>query len=302
MALSGGDRAWIIYQGPPRWDGSKYVNGDKFFLSGHQGYARNLGVDIANGATGLERESTEYLFDTPAAVPDVNYVTSRPMKRQIDCSINIYGSSPKEVRENARRWRRNHPDGNPGRLWVITAEGSPRYLPVFKSETAALGDLEKDPAIRNLYQDLEWGWVSETPYFLGIRETKTLKHTTGGKYEATFFNPSTVPQIYPVLYMPGPGQWTLSLGYQRMNFRTPIIENGETMRMDFNPKHPTFVKKTAQGEIVNLWPSMVGQRPVFSLEAETMNTFSIQHSQNSARSFGDNPPRLTFTPRFSSWI
>lgn len=303
MALSGGDKIWIVYQGPPRWDGSEWVNGDRFFLSGHRKYSQNLGIELAKEITGLDREPTEYRVDSSANIAGGKHVDTIAGPRQIDCAVNIMGDNNKQMRENKRRWFRNHPDDNPGRLWAFTSDGPPRYLSVIKSDKAALGSLDEDPSIYGRYKGLEWGWVSNEPYWLGFRETKRFKHVSGGKYKAVFYNPSTVPQVYPVMYLPGPGQWTLSLGYQRLNFRTPVLLDGETARLDFHPKHPTFNKKKPNGEIENLWPSMVGQRPIFSLEAETMNAIEISHSETNGKQWPENnQPRISFTPKYHSWF
>ena len=139
---------WIIYQGPPTWDGSKWVNGDRFFLSGPKAYRANLGVELAPGMDGLELPVTEYRYDADA--------------------------------------------------------------------------------------------------------------------------------------------------------NTPGLAEGEVAKLDYNPKNPTFLKRQKNGTIVNLWPSMVGQRPRFCLEPQTMNTLEIRHVTDETRS-GDGLPRLKYSPEFTSW-
>jgi len=67
---------WIIYQGPPTWDGSKWVNGDRFFLSGPKAYRANLGVELAPGMDGLELPVTEYRYDADANTPGSQFVSA----------------------------------------------------------------------------------------------------------------------------------------------------------------------------------------------------------------------------------
>lgn len=301
MAFSGGDLTWVIYQGPPRWDGEEWIDGDRFFLSGHRQYQLDKGVELARSLTGMERDLIEHRYDTGANNPRSRYVSSVSGRREIQASVNILGDTPAELRANKRRWYRNHPEGNPGRLWVFTSDGAPRYLSVIASESAAQGSLNQDPAMLRKYADLDWGWTSDFPYFLGYRETKELEPKGGGVWAKTFFNISTVPQIYPVLYLPGAGTWEVSLGYQQGTFDV-VVGTGEEVRLEYNPIEPTLIKRNiATGAKTNMWPTMVGKRPKYSLEAETKNTFSVRLKSGNPASH-PRPPRLVFTPQFISWI
>lgn len=111
MAFKSGDTAWIVYQGPPRWDGEKWIDGDRFFLSGGKGLQLDLGVELAPGVSGLEAEVVEYRFDTSANVPGSVYVSEVAGRRTIQAPINILGKTARELRDNKRRWFRNHSQG-----------------------------------------------------------------------------------------------------------------------------------------------------------------------------------------------
>jgi gp46 len=291
---------WIIYQGPPTWDGSKWVNGDRFFLSGPKAYRANLGVELAPGMDGLELPVTEYRYDADANTPGSQFVSAVATRRNIKASINIFGEDVSDLYRNKDRWYANHQHGSPGRLWFLTRGREPRYLSAMAAEGAGQGTIEKDWGLHNTIKGMEWGWTSDAAYFFGYREEKVFKPVGGKRYRVTFFNASTAPRVYPELYLPGPGQWEFSLGYEQPNLRTPGLAEGEVAKLDYNPKNPTFLKRQKNGTIVNLWPSMVGQRPRFCLEPQTMNTLEIRHVTDETRS-GDGLPRLKYSPEFTSW-
>lgn len=303
MAFTGGDKTWVVYQGPPKWDGSQWVNGDRFFLSGHHAFQGKNGVELAPGVTGLERGTSEYRYDTSANIPGAKLISTIDGRREVSGSINILGSTAAEVRKNKNNWFANHPDREPGRLWFFTSDSMPRYLYAVKSEGAGLTTLEKDPSNRNLYEKFEWGWVSDDAFFKGYRETKILKDKGRGEYSRTFFNTSTVPEVFPTLFLPGGvgASWRISMGYGQPDFITPAISSSEEIRIDFDPTNPTFVKRhRVTGDVTNLWPLMVGKRPRFSLEAQTMNTFTA-HLHSGSADTSQSEPRLVFTPLYTSW-
>lgn len=304
MAFSSGDRTWVVYQAPPVWNGYEWVNGERFFLSGHGAYQSDQGIELARDLTGLERESTDYQYDQGANRPGAKYQGQTAEKREIAGAVNILGDSPAELRRNKRRWMDAHPDGNPGKLWFFSSDSAPRYLNVLKSSMAGVGSLETDPSLTNIYRDLEWGWVSDGAYFKGYRYKKAFRHRGAKTFSATFYNDSTVPQVYPILYLPGPGKWRFSLGWNSVNFVTPTIGANEEARISFNPLDKSFLlRNKITGKTTNLWPSMVGQRPEFSLEAQTKNTMVIELAEGNPADFSTEltAPQLVFTPEYHSW-
>lgn len=300
MALSGGDLTWFVYQGPPRNNGEGWFNGDRFFLSGHHLYQAKEGVELATGITGLGRETNEERYDTPADIPEANFVASVPTRRTLGCSVNILGSTPRETRENYQRWIDNHPDGEPGKLWILSSGAEPRYLYARKSADAGVGTIEKEIGLLKRIEGMEWGWTSNSPYFYGMRASHPLKRVgTTNKYQATFWNPSTVKRVYPVVYVPGPGVWELDLGGKRGKFRTPTLAANEEAMIDFAPKNNSFLKRNKDtGVVTSLWPSMVGDRPNDWLSPQTKNTYEATKISGT----GTATPRIEFTPLFSSWI
>lgn len=299
------DSVMVVYQGPPRWDGTKWVNGDRFRLSGFpRGERLQDGVELARGLSGLDRSTDEYRIDTGANTPGGDLVAVSTGRREVSGQINILGSSPAELRKHYRKWWRNHPEKEKGRLWFYTREGEPRYLSVVKTEGAGLFTNEQDPALLNRVTSMPWGWVSDYPYFYGFRTSHDLRHTGDGHFNAVFYNPSTVPEIYPDLYLPGGGKFQLSLGYGQPYFQTRPIPRGSTAKISFDPRKRTYVEKDARGNYTNLWPLMLGRRPKISLEPETRNKFTVTLMEwtngNDQRLDGD--PRIVYTPEFMSWV
>lgn len=302
MALSGGDKTWIVYQGPPRWDGSKWVDGDRFFLSGHRGMQGKEGVELAPGVSGLLAPTTEYRHDSSANIPGAKYQDNIDGRRLIESSVHILGKTPAEVRKNKDKWFRNHPDDEPGKLWFFSSHSLPRYLYARKSAEAGITTLDADPSIRRLYEEVEWGWDSDSPYLMGYRETKNLNRD-GRVFSKTFYNPSTVDEVFPTLFLPGGTnvRWRIPRGFERGDFVTPSVGSNEEIRMDYDPGKATFLKRNLEtGEVTNLWPTMTGRRPRLSFEDETMNTFSVQLEGSIPDSF-PTEPRISFTPLFTSW-
>lgn len=261
------------------------------------------GVELSGSISGLELPASESRYDSSANIPGAALQDVIEGRRQISAAVNILGDTPAEVRKNKRKWLLNHPKTEPGKLWFFTSDGMPRYLYAVKSESAGSTSLDKDPAIRRLYESFEWGWNSDQAHFRGYRETKKLKPGSGGEFFRTFYNPSTVEEVFPTLYLPGSagGRWRIKLGFEQPHFVTPVIAANEEIRLDFDPSKATFVKRNLDtGEITNLWPTMMGERPRFSLERETKNTFSVTLQGGNAAQFRTDP-RLVFTPLFTSW-
>lgn len=289
------DTAWIVYQGGPRWDGEKWVDGESFILSGRN--KLNLGVELAPGITGLDRSPVEYRHDTSASVPGARFVSEIKGRRDIKCAVNILGDDPADMRYNIRRWERNNVTNVVSRLWVFTSDGEPRFLPVRISDMVGQSTQEKEPALGKGKVELDWGWVSDESDFLGYMK-KARFQRDGSDWTTLYYNPSTAERVYPTLYLPGGCQWTVPLGYEQGTYTTPPLEAGSLTRVDMNPANPTIIKKTPSGEYVNLWPHMKGRRPKMYLERETKNTMALTHSGGEP----DEAPWIEFRPRFVSWI
>lgn len=293
------DKAIIVYQGPPRWNGSSWINGDRFVLSGPRAWQGFEGVELSPGVSGLELPEFEYRWDVDANNPGAHFVSEVASRREISCSLNFLADTESELRIIKDRWFSNHESANPGKLWILTSNTEPRYLPVRRSDKAATGQMERDPYNFTSYSKMEWGWVSDRAYFSGYKSRKKFEWVDSSKsYRCTFYNPSTAERVYPQLYLPGPATWWLSLGYNQPSFKCPSLEEGEELKIDFNPRNHTARKKDKRGNIQNAWPAMVGFRPKFYLEPRTMNTFIVREV-NSNRV--PNAPRLEFTPEFESW-
>lgn len=294
MAFKQLDTAWIVFQGGPRWDGNQWVNGDSFTLSGRR--KLDLGVELSPGVTGLDRAAVEYRFDTSSSVPGAVFVSEVAGGREVKAAVNILGDTPAETREFYRRWQRNNSVTSPGRLWIFTSDGEPRYLPVRPSESAGQGTHEKDFSLLTKIEEMEWGWVSDESDFLGYKSRLPMKRR-GNEFVAKFYNPSTSERVYPSLFLPGGAEYDIDLGFGQGRYTTPFIPLGEEARVNLNPKNPTFLKKKANGEIVNLWPSMAGRRPKLYLEPETVNEWTIPFVGEP-----EGVPQIEYTPRFQSWV
>lgn len=288
MSFSGGDHVWIVYQGPPRWDGEKMVNGDRFFLGGHRKYQAKEGVEFARGIGGLLRELSDYRYDTSAEQPGSTFVGSVANRREINASINVFGDSPADFRRNLRRWQDNNPQDSKGRLWFLTSDGEPRYLPVLPSVNAGLASVDMDPTILRKLEGMEWGWVSDDPYFSGYITRKEFVNNS-----VTFYNPSTVKAVFHKIYLPGPGKYTVG------DITTPTLTADEIARIDYDPQDQTFIKRNmSTGKVTNLWYTLEGKRPKEWLRPQTKNTISIQYT-GTGRTMN---PYVEFTPKFRSFI
>lgn len=288
--------AWIVYQGGPRWDGEKWINGRKYVLSGRG--KLNYGVELSPGVSGLNRAASEYKSDTTANIPGAVFVTELANKREIKAAINILGDTPEEFRKFTAEWERNNRTANPGRLYLVNKGSEPRYLTVRPSENANLGTHDKDPSLIRGVKEWDWGWESDDAYFSGLKRDYELKPGSLGEFSRTFYNPSTAPVVFPTLILPGGCSWTIR-NFDEIGDRSTVrIESGEEARLYANPGKPTFLKKDVSGEIVNLWPTLAGRRPKIALEPETRNKIELQ-------AFGGTPdaaPRIVFTPLFQSWV
>lgn len=288
MSFSGGDHVWAVYQGPPRSDGTKMVNGDRFFLGGHRQFQAREGVELARGMGGLLREISEYRYDTASEQPGSTFVGSASNKREINSSINVFGKNPADFRRNLRRWQDNHPQDSLGRLWFLTSDGEPRYLAVRPSTTAGLSNIDIDPTIMSKLEGVEWGWVSDDPYFNGYISRKEFVGNS-----VTFYNPSTANYIFPKVYLPGPGKYTVG------EIVTPVLTADEIVRIDYNPVKETYVKRNMKtGVVQNLWYTLEGKRPKLHLEPQTKNTLAISYTGAGSAMV----PYVEFTPKFRSWI
>lgn len=288
MSFTGGDHVWAIYQGPPREYGDKLINGDRFFLGGHRQFQAREGVELARGMSGLLRELSDYRYDTSSEQPGSTFVGSIPNKREINASINVFGDTPAEFRANLRRWQDNHPEDSEGRLWFLTSDGEPRYLPVRPSPSAGLSSIETDPTIMRKLEGMEWGWTSDEPYFLGYISRQDFVDGS-----VTFYNPSTAKVVYPKVYLPGPGKYTVG------EITTPVLTANEMVRIDYNPLHETYVKlNLTTGAVQNLWYTLEGKRPKLGLKPQTKNTISLTYTGTGT----SMAPYVEFTPKFRSYI
>ena len=288
MSFTGGDHVWTIYQGPPRDTGEGLVNGDRFFLGGHRLYQAREGVEFARGISGLLRELSDYRYDTSSEQPGSTFVGSVANKREINSSINIFGDNPADFRFKLRRWQDNNPEDSSGRLWFLTSDGEPRYLPVRPNSSAGLSSVDMDPTIYSKLEGVEWGWICDDPYFSGYISRNEFNDNS-----VTFYNPSTAKAVYPRVYLPGPGKYTIG------EITTPVLTADEIVRVDYNPLHETYIKRNmVTGEVKNLWYTLEGKRPKFHLKPQTKNTVEISYTGIGA----DMAPYVEFTPKFRSWI
>lgn len=309
MSNPGRGRTNIIYEGPPRHDGYKWIDGDKFHLSGDRRLQAKEGVELARTLTGIGREASEERYDSAADIHTARYVGKIPLRRQIGAALNILGDTPAEFVANFQRWERNHFQKEPGKLWFRTPGSEDRYLLARASSEAGLGGIDVDPTLTSSLKNYEWGWNSDSPYFMGRLSSTELKRdgqTT--VYKADVYNPSTAEVVYPQVYVRGAGAWRVRLRTHagdpstEASLLTPLLSAEEEARIDFSPANPTFLKRNVNtGKVTNLWPFMVGKRPKAHLSPET--TFRVVAERDAASQGAPAAlPRVEFTPLFSSWI
>lgn len=277
----GGDKMHIIYEGPPRRVGGRIVDGDRFFLAGDRAQQAKQGVELARGLGGILRPLLEYRYDTSANQPGSTFVDFLGSKREIPSAINVFGDTPRQFRENWRRWLLNNPADREGKLWFKTSDGVDRYAFVRPSENAGLSSVDIDPNITRKLEGLEWGWKSDYPYFFG--EIIRKEYASG---EVEVDNPSDVEEVHPKIYLPGPGQYKVG------DVTTPYLSAKEVVRLNFDPQRQTYVKRNMDtGEVQNLWYTLRGKRPELTL-SPGRNNHAIQVLS------GNGKPYIEFTPMF----
>lgn len=292
------DGVKITYEGPPRWDGTTWVTGDKFVLSGPRNerlaHGPGTGVELSKELSGLPRPEVEDRYDSAADLPGSRYVGSIPKRRTIKGAINFVADTPQLLRALMAKWDRNHPEKSPygkqftmGKLSFEATGSTPRFLLCRKTPEAGLGALEQDPAIHRRLLGLEWGWVSDSPYFMGADITVPISGPT------TFTTVGTV-STYPVVYVTGPsagGPLVFTDGINTSTVTLPQISAGEELRIDYHPADMSLLKRTiATGDVKSVWSKLYGQRPKFSLEPGVKHTVTYT-----------GEAKLIYTPLFLSW-
>lgn len=262
----------VVYEGPPHYENGSLVDGKKFHLSGRPLQAQE-GVELARGIAGILLPSREYRYDTSAEQPGSTFVSSITGRRRIDSSINVFGDTIAEFQDNWNDWVNNHPDEVEGKLWFYPEGKKPRYAYVRKNAEAGQSTLDIDPYLFRKIEGLEWGWESDYSYFFG----DMVKVTFNSSNQVSFVPEGDVARMYPKLYLPGPGQYTV------MGITTPTLASNEVVRLNFDPLRKTYVRRnTATGKVDNLWYTLEGKRPELVLEAGKRFTLTIAGSAGKA--------------------
>lgn len=285
--FSGKDLLEITYEGPPQLVNGEWVNGDTFFLAGDRNRQAREGVELARGISGILRPAMEYRYDTSADQPGstfVDYVTGR---RTIQCSVNVFGDTPSDLRRNWRRWLKNNPPHVEGKLWFRTSDAPKRYAFVRPGPNAGSSTLDYDPMLLAKMENIEWGWESDFSCLFG--EIVRKNYSSTGTVEVV--NPSDIDGVYPKVYLVGPGR------FQVNGITTPTITADETIRLNFDPMRQTYVKRNMKtGAVTNLWYTLAGKRPEMSVPQGAF-THSIK-----ALSGSPTASYIEFTPLYQGVI
>lgn len=250
--FSAEDRLNIVYEGPPTVVGGSSVPGDRFCLAGDRLKQAQEGVELARGLSGILRQNVEYRYDTSANQPGSTFIDYVGNRRIFQGSINVFGDSPGEFRSVWRRWIKSHPYDREGKLWFYTSDAPDRYAFVRPSAEAGMSSLDIDPNIFSKFTDLEWGWESDYPYLFGNIQRVDFDE----QGVAEFMNESDVRDVYPKIYLPGPGRYIMN------GITTPTLSADEVIRFNFDPMRETYVKRNVKtGAVTNLWYTLVGKRP-----------------------------------------
>lgn len=294
----------IVYQGPPRWDGKKYVNSGTFKLSGpgHGDEGLSLGPEIE----GLYGPGIIRRFDGSVDSPFARLSSTQYEPRVITASLNSFaidGSYEKPIRRFYQAhsvWDRGDV---PGRLWAFRKDINhyPRYLPVFAGEEAFGGSSYKDLNVTRGWRDKPWSWRSESPFFLGMPMTKTFKREGDDLLSLRFYNPSTAPYCYPVLERVQPaGVSTIRINDHRA-FQIPEVESGETQRINFNPAEAAVLSRFNTDKPKVKLGHFAATMPNIYLEPESLNEIYITVPKRNAR-LDERAYRLIIQPLFISWM
>lgn len=282
MANNKKDTLLITLEGPPSvTEDGDLLQGDIFHLSG-QGQGKE-GVELARGFSGLLRPALEYRYDTSAEQQGSTFVGVVATRRRLEAAVNVFGDTPKEFRANWRRWMRNNRPQVESKLWFESSDSAKRYAFVRVSAEAATEALDTDPSLLRLVRDMPWTWESDYAYFFGEKER--VEYDSSGT--AVFRNDSDVDEVYPKIFLPGPGSYTVG------DITTPTLTADEVVRINFNPEHSTYVKRNIKtGVVTNLWYLLNGKRPRWQLQPDSINTHKITFTN------AESVPYLEYTPLY----
>lgn len=304
--LSGGDRTWIIYEGP---------DGDKFWLSGTP--KRGLqGVELARGIVGLDRPPTELVWLQEAHQNGADLVGSNVDVRKIKGAVNILGKTPRATRDAFARWQRANAFERLGKLWFINSYSGIRHASVLLGE-APNGSLDMDPAMLRRFKDYPWTWVAPNPYFKGTNESFEWEvgpaDSMGVSRGEIAIRNLGDADCYPIIELPGPGQWVIPRGIRFPNAQgeedrgdfdmehtvtLPPIEAGQKIVLNPDPKVETIDLVYSTGIERNLWAQMNGQRPKIKLLGDRSEKweFAVRGGRPGTKA------RVFVTPLYSTFM
>ena len=284
QGLSRGDRTWIVYRGP---------EGGRFWLSGMRGQGKQ-GVELAKGLVGLDRPPTELVWLQEAHQNGADLVGSNTDVRTIKGAVNILGKSPRETRAAYDDWQRNNFHDRYGRLFFLNSYSGVRFLDVLLAESPN-ESIDQDPALLRRLAGYPWSWVCPNPYYKGYSETFKSKIAASGDTEVTVKvrNFGSAPRVYPRIYLPGPGLWSIPRGTRALNWRgeenlgplvdddmiqvgTKPLKTGEGIWLNPDPRVETITHETLDGKKKNLWAQMSGQRPRLWMNPRTQEDWKFR--------------------------
>lgn len=264
MSLIESEATKLVYIGPPKPDGSP---GKCWHLAGAN--AGDEGVSLLTGLKGHVFAPVDLLTSEGAKQDGATFLRSVRGKREFDIPILIEGRTSREFFARHDEWWRGVETDRPGHLGLFTRYNGWSFSQVqLDSAPEPMGDVDPagdyceaylmgatamDPAYRSF--DEEVTWINN----LGLNETTLRVRNAAGMKQ------------WPRYTMNGPGRWWIedpdAEGDSLRLVATPLLEAGETLRIDTGKRRPTArVYSAATGfNGRNVWAQLKGRRWLFPI-------------------------------------
>ncbi|MGM5068110.1 phage tail protein [Rhodococcus qingshengii] len=265
----------LVYIGPPKADGSP---GKCWHLAGVN--AGDEGVSLESGMKGHVFASLDLLTSEGAKQDGATFLRSVRGKREFDMPILIEGRTSREFFARHDEWWRSVEADRPGHLGFFTRYNGWSFSPVqLDSAPEPLGDVDPagdycesylmgvtamDPAYRSF--DEQVTWTNE----LGSNEGKVNVRNAAGMVQ------------WPTYTMNGPGRWWIQDPIDDPDalrlVATPMLEAGETLRIDTGKRRPTARVYSAAGGFNgrNVWGQLKGRRWLYSIPPWTSKEIIVR--------------------------
>ncbi|MFR9750513.1 phage tail protein [Nocardia sp. 004] len=260
------------------WD----VNGRVWHLSGAN--AGREGVRLSN-QRGFMFAPTQLLVSEGARQDGATFLRSVRAKKEWDF-LAVIAPSAKNTGANAVRdfhavhdaWFRGWSTDTPSTLGFFTRHQGWRFQQVqLDAEPEPISEM--DPA-RNALAVYRMSATAMDPLQHHFEETSVWTNSAGlGEGIVRARNAADQP-AWPRYTMNGPGRWAIldpTGGDELRLVQTPLLEAGQTLRIDTHPRHRTAQLYSATGSTErNVWAQLAGRRWLASLPPWSSTDITVQ--------------------------